>query len=268
MMFEGPMSIVILTDSASDQKHRVSKVLKRTPNIRKRAVVHVMQHPPHQGRSPNVYLNLARMFARTRHIVLFPTYALVNRTNNIHDKITDLLRSMNNSQLAKPHLLVTTVSNSRVPRTFPPFSPLLIEREYPIWCTERFFTASRDADWQECLWQFWLYSYGTLSTLKTSWEVQVNQPKKHSTTVDVSHILLNPFIVVSLHPLQDLVHRRLSNRFKHETCMLAANNLKEKSPNPNKVDPQKAQWLRKICKEVQSGSELCYIVSNVTANRR
>jgi hypothetical protein len=40
-------------------------------------------------------------------------------------------------------------------------------KNHSVWCTERFFLASsRDFDWDACLWQLWLDSFGDVSFLQ------------------------------------------------------------------------------------------------------
>jgi len=43
----------------------------------------------------------------------------------------------------------------------PSLSPLIIQLDHPVWCTDRFFLDNtRPSDWTECLWQFWLDAFG------------------------------------------------------------------------------------------------------------
>ena len=52
---------------------------------------------------------------------------------------------------------------------YSPLSPLVLSRENPLWCTERFFPdVSRSADWQECLWQMWLETFGEIDARPTT----------------------------------------------------------------------------------------------------
>ena len=129
--------------------------------------------------------------------MLLPTYGQISNADDIYLTLTGKLRSMNQSQRLEPHLLGISNSSSSTSWIPPSLSPLLIEREHPIWCTERFFTASREADWQECVWQFWLYSYGTLPYIEANWEVSMKQNRKHATKVDVS-ILISLFQCINI----------------------------------------------------------------------
>ncbi|PAV18680.1 hypothetical protein PNOK_0552300 [Pyrrhoderma noxium] len=83
---------------------------------------------------------------------------------------------------------------------------------------------------------FWLASYGTLPTITES-GLKFSQQKK-----------ANPDISVSP---EELIHRRLSNRFRHESCVLAAKRLKDRY-SPAKVDPRKSRWLRETCRKAMS----------------
>ena len=148
---------------------------------------HVLLKVPKANYSPNSYLNVARLFAPTPNIVMVPGEPTM-LINPRHFK-AGLERAGKRGSL-EPLLLSDSniISNSTVP--FDDLSPILLPRDYPLWCTERFFTVpTRALDWRECMWQFWLSSYGQLQHIYGSpWDDITGEgglQDKHDTQVGI-----------------------------------------------------------------------------------
>jgi hypothetical protein len=44
-----------------------------------------------------------------------------------------------------------------------------MRKDHSVWCTERFFlSSSRHSDWEACLWQLWLDSFGDVKLLQNA----------------------------------------------------------------------------------------------------
>jgi len=121
------------------------------------------------GEHPNAYLNLARLVSQTHHVILFPkllpdlrpaiTFSHFHNATHLHSRNT-------------PVVLTTNRKISGFP--FSPFSPLMVHRDDPTWCDERFdFLDSPSVAWEECLWQFWITKHGGLQPIasKGPWKV-------------------------------------------------------------------------------------------------
>ena len=67
-------------------------------------------------------------------------------------------------QLSREQVYLVTSETSSYP--FHPLSPLLLARDRDFWCTERLFLQnSRVSDWDECLWQLSLETFGEIKML-------------------------------------------------------------------------------------------------------
>jgi hypothetical protein len=125
---------------------------------------------PSVQENPNAYINLARLFAETSRVVLFP-----RRLLNIDPPSAYALYQKHShaGRRFKP-VVMTMTGRSAFP--FSSFSPILLRRDDSVWCDERFALSSSGAsDWQECLWQFWIANYGAvraLSVSESSWPLE------------------------------------------------------------------------------------------------
>lgn len=141
--------------------------------------VHIVQKSPQSTNPSNSFLNIARLLAHTQYVLLFPSLPPLHHLETIYNHSISKITS-NKSATKHPYLIVPEklTSHTSFPFHFSP--PLLLEQSHPIWCSERFFTApSREEDWEECIWQFWLYSYGSLqSFIVPNWKKQPT-PKTH-----------------------------------------------------------------------------------------
>ncbi|KAG1802694.1 uncharacterized protein HD556DRAFT_1429502 [Suillus plorans] len=162
-----PMSLVVVTSAPTDHL----TILKRFPELMSLSdthasfglSLHVLQVSSSFGGSANAYLNVARLLAPTDRVVLFPDGLPLHLSSNLYSSI---IRS------TSPQPLVLG-NNSRRTYPFAPMSPVVLHKDYPIWCTERFsLFQSRSLDWEDCLWQLWLESAGEVkSTAVDSWPV-------------------------------------------------------------------------------------------------
>lgn len=130
--------------------------------------IHLLEVKPFAPPNPNAYLNIARMFARTPRVALFPGNISYVPPKPFYRTFFATTPHLQNA--TKP-----TIFTSRLHATYPfsGLSPIVLNRDDPVWCTERFFaTTSREADWGECLWQIWLEHFGDLDVKQTSEWVQ------------------------------------------------------------------------------------------------
>ncbi len=190
--WSGPISMVVVANS-SNGLHRF-QVHQFPKSLRDRLNVHFLQIAPNTTHSPNSFLNLARMFSRTRLAVLFPGPLSQGLPSGSYANITIPLHikhlSGNGSKVAPPMVLTSRKFTPTIAQPFERFTPLLVDIKHPVWCTERFFTApSREDDWEECLWQFWVNSYGAMKSHPEVRWTETKNPKvgkgQTRTTTDV-----------------------------------------------------------------------------------
>ena len=169
------MLVVTTVSPASPAFHRLRIELDEFHNsspVGGRLNTHILQKVPNANHSPNSYMNLARLLAPTQHIIMHPGKLTKPVSTKLFDAVTS--RASSTSWLDPIVLTSGTIpQNSTIP--FADLAALFIQRDHPLWCTERFFTAtSRAADWQECLWQFWLSSFGHLQSMTDArWNAMV-----------------------------------------------------------------------------------------------
>nr|GAT56789.1 predicted protein [Mycena chlorophos] len=154
--WSGPISLVIATATlpASDEHlHLLSRLdTLRQPRFNQLSV-HLVHTTNAQHHSPAQYLNIARLFASTPHVVLFPGHPKQHTLPP--NSFNSLVPYADNDH--KPML----VSAAPVSPHNPSLVPLMLPRNADIWCNERLsFVSSRTADWSECVWQVWLEEYG------------------------------------------------------------------------------------------------------------
>ncbi|KAG2043574.1 hypothetical protein BDR03DRAFT_852238 [Suillus americanus] len=227
--WSGPMSLVVVTSARSGSTDHLT-MLKRLPELMNffdthasfDLSFHVLQVSSSSGGSANAYLNVARLLAPTDRVVLFPDGLPSHLSSNLYSSI---IRS------TSPQPLVLG-NNSRRTYPFAPMSPVILPKDYPTWCTERFsLFRSRSLDWEDCLWQLWLESAGEVkSTAMDNWPVVETGESNNS--------------ALSL-------RRRWTVKYRAEACALAmkrAQNLEATSY----ADKKAFQWRKKFCHEVRS----------------
>lgn len=162
----GPISLLVTTSTPPNSLEystllsSISK-LRDSHNVNKALSVHVLQLEDYaqENPNPNAYLNLARLFSRTKKVAIFPG-------NLSHLPPKALYKTLLTSTLNKP-IVLTSRTNPNYP--FSALSPLILNRDDPLWCTERFFiSVSRELDWGECVWQVWLERFGDVDVKMTS----------------------------------------------------------------------------------------------------
>jgi len=173
-MPSGSVSLLITTTAApSSMAHKI--LLINIRSLRSHAVliglsIHILHVPSGQPKSPNMYLNLARLFAMTEWTLLIPSDISVELHPQLYANIAS-------KQLASEQVHLLTSGTHSYP--FHSLSPLLLVRDRDFWCTERFFLQnSRVSDWDECLWQLALETFGDIEILdaaSSEYPIEVQQ---------------------------------------------------------------------------------------------
>ncbi|TFK73986.1 hypothetical protein BDN72DRAFT_760659 [Pluteus cervinus] len=197
----GPISLLVRTTtiplSIAHRRlvHRIEEF--RKSNSRSNFQVHLLHVWAHTEQSNNAYLNLARLFAPTRNIVLFPGNVSVVASTDLYREAASW-----SNQATTPFLLPDP--------DHPEYSPLAIPFDHGLWCTERFFPYNtRQSDWQECIWQFWLENYGNISTGNMKAVIQ-ELPRPSLSKIEVRGMA---------------TFNRLRVEFRAESCELVARQL-------------------------------------------
>ncbi|EPQ57621.1 hypothetical protein GLOTRDRAFT_127978 [Gloeophyllum trabeum ATCC 11539] len=178
--------------------------------------------------SPNAYLNLARLYAPTQSVVLFPD-DISNRPNFTSPTSAALL-----SDFSSPSVLVGSDDHTSFP--FEPLAPLALDRVFPLWCDERFISGSRELDWTEYLWQVWLETFGDVSVYNTA---------QWSEALPATRAVSGKPSPAPLGALSRKIHTKFSTRFRLESCILASKQLAS-TGDPELITP-KARWLKENC---------------------
>lgn len=133
------------------------KKLSKLPTLRQKLFLHVYTKPVTGPVARDSLLNLARIFAPTRRIVLFPFVPLSGA-----DCRTIIIppRAWNETNLGIEHtqthfLIPYGASNDLSIGDFPYSTAVIMDRDSTVWCSERFVSK-----WTECLWSLWLSSFG------------------------------------------------------------------------------------------------------------
>lgn len=131
--------------------------------------------------APNVFLNLARLFAPTRTLLLVPGTPEPPPLSSILSLSIAHIRDPVVVHAAGPGH-GTGIAADKSPAPLAKLSPLLISRDHPLWCMERFafipaLAAPRAADWDACLWQVQLETFGVAATngptlLGWQWDIE------------------------------------------------------------------------------------------------
>ena len=144
--------------------------LLRHPKLNaSRLALHLLHLDPTTPEAPNVFLNLARLFAPTRTLLLVPGTPKPPPPSSIRSlSIAHVRDPVIVRVAAAGHGTGVAASKGR-PATPAVLSPMLILRDHPLWCTERFAfapapSAPRTVDWDACLWQAQLDTFGAAST--------------------------------------------------------------------------------------------------------
>ncbi|KAJ7783283.1 hypothetical protein B0H16DRAFT_1710078 [Mycena metata] len=228
----GPISLVMTTET---QPHSIQhqqliqriKPLRDHPSLSSLSL-HLI-HTTHNGHSPSAYLNLARLYANSRTVMLFPA----NISNLLPSNFYSALASRLHLPIRKP-LLVTSLVTSAF--SIPDLTPVVLPRNYPVWCTERGFLASRTSDWEDCLWQLWLEEYGLGHANIT---VAIDTEDSANPASDLTAPLRN----------------RLSEKYRAETCEVAMRRLWADTPRISKTAKRKLQWVKNFCRQTENSAK-------------
>lgn len=239
----GPISLLLTTSveplSASHQEllNRVRDLDSISPSS---LSLHILYTTPGSKHPPNAYLNLARLFARTDRVILIP--------GNVSALPPPTLLGTLSTQL--PVLsIISNQNDTKFP--FHALAPAIMPRNHSIWCTERLFLAdSRDGDWDACLWQLWLNSFGDIEILKASdWAFNdLFMPPMNSAVVSLSQEIAD-FLCSAEFRDKNKLRQRLSFKYRSETCILARNRLAALgiANEKGKGGVSKATWLKQVC---------------------
>lgn len=154
-----PVSLVVVTTSTPESigyKNLTGYLAAKHASAN--TSVHVLYVSAVAGGSSNAYLNMARFFARTSRVILFPDGIPKSAISTSHARWLDKLPVNTH-----PILLSNTSHKAFSPR---PLAPVVLPRDHPVWCTERLYMfGSRVLDWEDCLWKLWLESAGEVLSI-------------------------------------------------------------------------------------------------------
>ncbi|KAI0743837.1 hypothetical protein C8Q80DRAFT_863243 [Daedaleopsis nitida] len=239
----GPISLLVVTTAIPRSPEHNALLVKLAqihhdqPSLKNTLSVHVLHLDPATDVHPNAFLNLARLLSSSPGVVLFPGNLSYAPPKNLYKTL--LSQQPTSSSALTPGrtrkrrpVILTTKDHTSFP--FAPLAPLVMARDEPTWCTERFFAGmSRAADWEECLWQVWLANFGDVEVkLVQGWET-------------VSH---NGEEEQMGRPAAAKLHRRLVSKFRSETCALAVRRFAALREASSSADTKKARWLKRVCR--------------------
>jgi hypothetical protein len=188
----GPISLVVLTrkpptSNRAPLRPALAHLLQHPMLNASRLALHTLHLRPTTPDAPSVFLNLARLFAPTRTVLLVPGNPAPPQT--LHTTVWP-------SAIQAPIIMQASPPG----RPEIPLAPVLIPRDHPLWCTERFafvpaytHTSPRAADWEACLWQVRLETFGAGGPTLPGWRWNVeHEPVSSSAPVLVNshHSLL------------------------------------------------------------------------------
>lgn len=168
-----------------------------------RLALHLLHLDPTTPEAPNVFLNLARLFAPTRSLLLVPGTPEPPPPNSIRSSsIAHIRDPVIVHRVAAPGHGPGVATSKGRHATPAVLSPMFILRDHPLWCTERFAfvpapSAPRTVDWDACLWQAQLETFGAAATGGPTlpvwrWDVEPKpaEPALPSISLTVSRLLL------------------------------------------------------------------------------
>ena len=200
----GPISVLVTTAAPPQSRaHRV--ILSKLAEIHENAathpgklVTHVLHLHPSTKPQPNAFLNIARLLSPSPHVVLFPGNITSAPPRNLYRTLlaqhspsafSSALMSPLRSDRARKRRATVLTQRGRMSFPFSPGAPLVLARDDPVWCTERALGGvPREADWEQCLWQVWLASFGDLEIRQAHGWVALSghesvPPKQRATNV-------------------------------------------------------------------------------------
>ncbi|KAN0107372.1 hypothetical protein V8E52_010203 [Russula decolorans] len=262
--WRGPTSLVVVTHlppATTRAPHPALTHLLHHPKLNaSRLALHLLHLDPTTPEAPNVFLNLARLFAPTRTLLLVPGTPKPPPPSSISSLSMAHIRDPAIVRMAAPGHgtgIATTKGRLSTPVVL---SPMLILRDHPLWCTERFAfapapSAPRTVDWDACLWQAQLETFGAASTggpTLPGWRWDVEPGPAEPALPSIS--------------LTSAIRRRVDVRYRVETCVLAIKRLEVlgedwRSGGRGRVGArfgrkgaEKMRWLHEICRQWSHGA--------------
>lgn len=241
------------------------KTLKIHPSLSGLSL-HLLHVSNHQY-SPSAYLNLARLFASSPTVMLFPA----NLSNTLPSNLYNILTSHHSHHAARKPLLITDTATS--PFSIPALTPILLPRNYQLWCTERPFLSSRTADWDDCLWQLWLEESG-IGHANLTLSIGLENPMfsadgPFAPNLHVCDCLIRRALFPT-HRKKKQVRNRLGGRYRAELCELAIKRLDTSRTSKN--GKRRLHWVKSFCRQVwpigSSCIQLIFRVVRRKAQRR
>lgn len=167
----GPISLLMTTNAIPESETHLA-LLRRLFDLKtllplSGLSVHLLHVTTRERASPNAYLNLARLFAGSSTVMLVPGDLSVPPFVSLDGIL---------SQKSQPTPLPWIVTpSSQGLATFSALSfgpPVILQQNHPVWCTDRvFYHNTRASDWQECLWQLWVESFGEFGKIHAPLEM-------------------------------------------------------------------------------------------------
>ncbi|KAI0812378.1 hypothetical protein BC629DRAFT_1436452 [Irpex lacteus] len=226
--WKGAISLLVTTmhppsTPAADALIGRLRNLHNPSSVKYKVSIHILYLAANTLDNSNAFLNLARLFAQTKTVALFPGNLSAVPPKAFYRSVASVVNS--------PKPVVFTM-RQRTTYPFTSLSPVLLSQENPVWCTERFFPqTTRGSDWTKCLWQLWLDSYGDILIKPTTDWIQESRVSLNASSIEVK------------------LHRRLSLKYRSETCVLAVRQLAALRSTDRSADAIKARWLKGACRE-------------------
>ncbi|KAH9832303.1 uncharacterized protein C8Q71DRAFT_840724 [Rhodofomes roseus] len=252
----GPISLLVTTttDPASPEHEALLRKLAtlqhRSALLNTTLSLHLVHLAPSTPPNPNAFLNLARLLAQTPRVVLFPANLTTTPPKLLYPSLlaahhpsvpsAAIVDASTPAGTARRRpVVLTTRGQTGFP--FSPLAPVVLARDDPLWCTERFFApGERAPDWEECLWQIWLENFG---------DVEVRQ------TRGWLHDALPGTTTSAESPSMAKLRRRLVAKFRSETCVLATRQLAALRSADRALDAKKTRWLKRVCRAWTTGPQ-------------
>lgn len=140
----------------------VLKLLSSNPMLEGRLSLHLYVNPAKVTPQHNALINIARLFAPSKRVLLMP-YLPMDTNVDIMPNTIDVANTTTTVLMGR-----IDARNNLKNGTFSFDTLLLVDRDDSRWCPERFVSSSR-IQWAECLWTFWLSSLGHLETVDLSY---------------------------------------------------------------------------------------------------
>jgi hypothetical protein len=172
---QGAVSVLIVT-FVEPQSVKHGALLEMIRQMASQTVLpglslHILHSNPLADDSPNAFLNLAMLFASTSRVVLFPggfsMLPPIAYGSLLPHSSPEKFTVLSNGKESSPPFL--------------PLAPVMLPRGRSFWCNERFFfSSSRVVNWNECVWQIWLWNFEEVDILEIPSWPEVGSPRATS----------------------------------------------------------------------------------------